>query len=55
MRVPIIALTAHALKGEKEKCLAADMDDYLAKPIDEQDLHRVLFKWIMPQQEEGNV
>jgi signal transduction histidine kinase/DNA-binding response OmpR family regulator len=50
-RIPIIALTAHALKGEKEKCLAADMDDYLSKPLDERDLYRVLLKWIAPPQE----
>ena len=51
-RIPVIAVTAHALKGEKEKCLAADMDDYLAKPLDEQDLHRVLSKWITPKEED---
>ncbi len=50
-KIPIIALTAHALKGEKEKCLAVGMDDYIAKPIDEQDLHRALLKWILPRQE----
>ena len=45
-RIPIVALTAHAMQGDREICLAAGMDDYLAKPFSAADLKRVLEKWI---------
>ena len=44
--VPIVALTAHAMKGDREKCLAAGMDGYLSKPIRPQELDAVLNQYL---------
>ncbi|NCO52222.1 MAG: response regulator [Deltaproteobacteria bacterium] len=45
-RVPIVAMTANAMKGDREKCLQSGMDDYLAKPIDREELAQMLVKWL---------
>ena len=46
--VPIIAMTAHAMKGDRERCLAAGMDGYVAKPIRQQEVYEALARFFSP-------
>jgi CheY-like chemotaxis protein len=56
-RLPIIALTAHALQEHQEMCMQAGMDDYLSKPFSLEQLHTILARWLprpAPYQEAGS-
>ncbi len=47
-RVPIVALTAFAMQGDRERCLAAGMDDYMTKPVRGKDFQAMLARWARP-------
>ena len=48
-RTPVIALTANAMAGDRERCLQAGFDDHLGKPFSQDDLQRMMIRWLVPQ------
>ena len=52
--LPIIAMTAHNMQGDREQCLACGMDDYVSKPVDPEELRAALKRWGKPAQVSAN-
>ena len=48
--VPIIAMTANAMVGDREKCIESGMDDYITKPIKREVVFKILEKWLYTRQ-----
>jgi two-component system sensor histidine kinase/response regulator len=44
--IPIVAMTANAMQGDREKCIGAGMNDYLTKPINPKEIYQILTKWL---------
>jgi signal transduction histidine kinase/HPt (histidine-containing phosphotransfer) domain-containing protein len=55
LRIVVIAMTAHAMQSDREKCLAAGMDDYLAKPIRPKDIRNMIEKWCATETAAGKI
>jgi CheY-like chemotaxis protein/HPt (histidine-containing phosphotransfer) domain-containing protein len=51
-RVPIVAMTAHAMQGDREQCLAAGMDDYVTKPVNPATIEAVIRRWVHATQDQ---
>ena len=49
-KIPIVAMTAHAMKGDRERCLAAGMDDYITKPIKRESVFEMIDKWVVQKE-----
>ncbi|MEZ5345206.1 MAG: response regulator [Pyrinomonadaceae bacterium] len=45
-RVPVVAITAHAIEGDRDRCIEAGMDDYISKPTKREDLENILHRWV---------
>ena len=51
--LPVLAITAHSHSGDRERCLAAGMSDYMAKPVKFDELRSLLHDWLLCKPEEG--